>query len=94
MNKQIKTGGRKIGTPNKTTKQVREKISLFIDINFDRFLKDFEQLEIKDRVLFYEKMLKYVLPQKLENELIIDTDNITDENIEKITDLLIKKINL
>lgn len=94
MSKQIKTGGRKIGTPNKTTKQVREKINLFIDVNFDRFLKDYEQLETKDRVLLYEKMLKYILPQKLENELIIDLDNLTDENIEKITDLLISKISL
>ena len=94
MNKKIKSGGRKIGTPNKTTRQVREKISLFIDVNFDRFLKDYEQLETKDRVLLYEKMLKYIVPQKLENELILDSDNLTDANIEMITDLLIKKINL
>jgi len=65
-----KTGGRTQGTPNKTTKELREWVSNFIDANTERIEKDFETLDPAQRILFFEKMLKFVLPTK--NDIVLE----------------------
>ena len=62
--------GRPKGTPNKVTSDMKEKVRLFIESNFNQIQKDFAQLEPRERVTLYERMLKYIIPQKVENELI------------------------
>lgn len=65
MNK-LKLGGRTKGTPNKITKDVRQTISDFINHNIDNLQNDFNKLEPKDKLLFLEKLLKYVIPTKVD----------------------------
>jgi hypothetical protein len=67
--------GRPKGTPNKTTSEMKETIQLFIELNFEQIQKDFAVLEPRERVTLYERMLKYVIPAKVENEII----NIEDD---------------
>jgi len=55
-------GGRPKGVPNKATADLREWISNFIDSNREQVQQDWKTLEPKDRILFYEKLLKYVVP--------------------------------
>lgn len=55
-------GGRPIGSTNKITTALRESIKSFIDCNISNLQKDFDELEPKDRLVFIEKMLKYVIP--------------------------------
>lgn len=69
--KRKKYGGRKKGTPNKDTKELRERINDLIDNNFDSIQADLDQLEPKERLDFLIKLFEYGLPklQRVENEM-------------------------
>ena len=70
-----KTGGRMKGSLNLTTNQMKQKVQIFIESNFDQIQADFQLLEPRERVTLYERMLKYIIPQKVENEIIKDDDD-------------------
>lgn len=69
--KRKKYGGRKKGTPNKDTKELRERINDLIDNNFDSIQADLDQIEPKERLDFLIKLFEYGLPklQRVENEM-------------------------
>ncbi len=58
-----KTGGRQQGTPNKATKDLRQWITAFIECNTEQIEADWQQLDPKERIVMFEKLLKYTLPQ-------------------------------
>lgn len=72
MAKGRKTGGRAKGTPNEVTRELREMVSTFLTDNWDMIQKDFEQLEPKDRLMFYERLLSYGLPKLQRTEVKTD----------------------
>lgn len=57
-----RTGGRKPGTSNKLTKDLRSTISSFLQQNASRMQEEYEKLDPKDKLAFFEKMIKYSLP--------------------------------
>lgn len=56
------TGGRPKGSPNKATGDLREWINTFVEGNRDQLEKDWKKLSPKDRLILFEKLLKYVVP--------------------------------
>lgn len=70
--KRQKFGGRKKGTPNKDTKELREKISDLIDNNFENIQSDIDQLEPKERLDFLTKLFEYSLPKLSRTEINAD----------------------
>jgi len=82
--------GRPKGRPNKITAEMKDKIQLFIESNFEQIQSDFMMMEPKDRLIIFERLLKYVIPTKVENEVY--------QPIEKIPDIIInfndEKINI
>lgn len=64
MQKREKTGGRKAGTPNKTTSQLKSWISNLIDDNRDQVVKDLKKLDPKERLAILEKLMQYVVPRQ------------------------------
>ena len=60
-----KTGGRTKGTPNKTTRTIRECLAEATSdyYNSDNFLKDLAALEPKERVMIMERLTQYVAPK-------------------------------
>lgn len=60
-----KTGGRRKGTPNKTTSTLRTVISKIVNdyYNSDKLKKDIEGLKPKERVDMMEKLAAYVMPK-------------------------------
>lgn len=81
MAKDLKTGGRKKGTPNKLTKDLRTTIIEFINNNIDEIQINFNHLEPKDKLYFMERLFKYLLPIMNDNSyknaninnIIVDT---------------------
>ena len=54
--------GRKSGVSNKLTGDLRAKVNQIIENNIGTIQKDIESLEPKDRLLIFEKLLKYSIP--------------------------------
>lgn len=56
--------GRPKGSPNKTSKELREHISQFISHNLNTMQNDFDTLESpKDRLMFMERLFQYTMPK-------------------------------
>lgn len=58
-----KTGGRTKGTPNKVNGLLKEKLSNYIEENFETILEDVQSSRRSDRIKFYLKIMEYVLPK-------------------------------
>lgn len=86
-----KTGGRKRGTPNKTSADLKTRILDLVGQQFEVILKDLELLEPKERVAAYMKFLEYVLPKQRETKL--DLSSLTDDQIEELLERAMNKID-
>ncbi|MFZ4402457.1 MAG: hypothetical protein ACOYO1_20690 [Bacteroidales bacterium] len=73
--------GRPKGSQNKVTTELKEKVLMFIDNNFDQLQADFNTVDAKDRLIIMERLLKYAIPTKIEQEVIKDEDDIPSINI-------------
>ena len=85
-----KTGGRKSGSINRTSADIKSKIAALIDDQFDTIQADLETLEPKDRVTAYLKFMEYVLPKQREQK--IDLSTLTDEQIDDLLEKALAKI--
>jgi len=54
--------GRSLGSKNKTPTELREWIKQFITGNTEQVQADFMAMKPVDRLYFYEKLLRYILP--------------------------------
>jgi hypothetical protein len=62
MNKKEKTGGRTIGTPNRTTAEIREQFQKLVSNNIELLENDIKDLEPKERIKTIIELSKFVLP--------------------------------
>ena len=81
-------GGRPKGKPNKVTGNLREWINDFINNNREQVESDFKALEPKDRIVMFEKLLKYTLPTLQATNLTGDFEKMTDEQLDEIINRL------
>ena len=58
-----KFGGRKKGTPNKVTKEIRSVLKDLIYYELDQIEKQLNQLEPKERLEILIKLMAYALPK-------------------------------
>lgn len=88
--KRQKTGGRKAGTPNKTTGVVRGAIAKMLDdyFNSDTFAKDIEELDPKDRVAAMEKFAAYVSPklQATTLDMVVESKKTIEDRLAELSD--------
>ncbi len=66
-----KFGGRKPGSPNRTTKAVKEFLTDFFENNRDQAMEDYLKLSPKDRLMFFEKVISYLTPKPTEQQNIL-----------------------
>lgn len=85
-----KSGGRKAGTPNKATTDLKSKISALVDEQFETIQTDLESLDPKERVTAYLKFLEYVLPKQREQK--IDLSTLTEEQIDDLLNRAMNKL--
>ncbi|MDR0371591.1 MAG: hypothetical protein LBH80_07045 [Prevotellaceae bacterium] len=87
--KRTKTGGRKAGTPNKTTAELKGMLAGFISDKLQKFLDNFEDLAIEDQLAIIKMFLPYVIPKQSESKITLD-DKLTQavkESMSKINTL-------
>ena len=80
------TLGRPIGARGKNN--LREFITEFLEENTERIKKDFELLEPKDRIVLFEKLLKYSLPTLQATTLSTNLDKLSDTELDIIIEEL------
>lgn len=87
-----KTGGRKVGTPNKVTGTLKDFISELIDENREQIRTDLKVLKAKDRLFVIERFMQYTLPkqQSIKGELLID--KLTDEQVIDVANRLLNEM--
>jgi hypothetical protein len=66
-----KFGGRQKGSPNKTTKAVKEFLTDFFESNKEKAIEDYLKLSPKDRLNFFEKVIGYLTPKPTEQQNIL-----------------------
>ena len=75
-------GGRAAGTPNKVSGTLKEWLTSLIDKNRAQIEKDLQDLEPKERLQMMEKLMQYVIPKQAAQQVKLDFDNMTDEQLD------------
>ncbi len=85
-----KFGGRKKGTPNKTTKEIKEAFEMIVDnnlSNIDEWIKNIADDNPEKAINIILKFAEYVLPKLNKTEYIETKDdeyvNMTNDELEK-----------
>jgi hypothetical protein len=86
-----KTGGRKVGTPNKTTIGIKNRIHEFIDERFDNMKELLDTLDPKDQIAVYLKFLEYTLPKQKEQK--IDLSALSDQEVDALLNKALTKLH-
>jgi hypothetical protein len=63
MAKGVKHGGRKVGTPNKVSSELKEVLSSYCLNEFKYLNANIERLTLSERLVFFFKVLPFVLPK-------------------------------
>ena len=74
--------GRPLGVPNKVTANLKDRVNLLIENNFNKFQSDLDNIEPKDRLSILLKLMEYVLPKQKETK--IDFSNLSDAEIDEL----------
>lgn len=95
--------GRPKGSQNKTTDELRQRITELLESQFDSVIKDLAALEPKDRVNAWLRLLEFGLPKLQRSEIIqepeaeenqFDYSKLTDDELGELTLLTAKKMQL
>lgn len=90
--------GRPKGSRDKITAPLRSMIGQFLQKNWKDVERSFKKLEPKEKVLLYERLLKYYLPQLQSishiNELEAQIKNLDGSQLEELMDKILDAYNL
>ncbi|WP_278561615.1 MULTISPECIES: hypothetical protein [Phocaeicola] len=87
-----KTGGRVKGTPNKVTYSLKEWITSLIDKQRTQIEQDLQELEPKERLQMIEKLMQYVIPKQAAQQVKLDFDSMTDEQLQRLVEEMTKEV--
>lgn len=80
--------GRPLGVPNKITSNLKDRVNLLIENNFDKLQTDLDTIDPKDRLSIMLKLMEYVLPKQKETK--IDFSNLSDTEIDELINRITK----
>lgn len=69
--------GRPKGVPNKITTELRTMLNDFVTEQWETIKQDFGQLQPKERLIYYEKLLQYCIPKN--SKLGLDSEEAKTE---------------
>ncbi|MEO6134373.1 MAG: DUF5681 domain-containing protein [Ginsengibacter sp.] len=85
--------GKPKGATNKTTADLRNWINEFINKNRKQIEKDWKTLDPKDRIVMFEKLLKFSLPTLQATSLTSDFDKMTDYELNTVVKKILNSLN-
>jgi len=59
----IKTGGRELGTKNKISGDLRERLNDFLSANFEDFVKKYKALPANEQIKTFRLLIQYIMPR-------------------------------
>jgi hypothetical protein len=68
MAKGVKSGGRSKGVPNKVSSELKEVLSSYCLNEFQYLNANIEKLTLSERLVFFLKVLPFVLPKNVAHE--------------------------
>lgn len=89
--KRPKTGGRKKGSKNKTTLEIKQALTVFVGESLDDIIKEFKKLQPKEKLEHVDtiaRLLPYVVAKQTETKVAFD-----DELSKKMLDAMDKVNN-
>ncbi|NBB18708.1 hypothetical protein GVN20_05000 [Runella sp. CRIBMP] len=84
--------GRPKGVPNKISADLRQRISDFLNNKWASVETDFDTLEPKERLMFFERLLQYSIPKQKEVTKV-DIGSLTDEEVDQLLDKALNKMS-
>ena len=90
MAKRKKTGGRKKGTPNKLTVELREKLEVILSEEIEKIPELLEKTKPVSRLHLIAKLLPYILPVLSKEEQKLNLDDLTEDQIDQLFDKIIE----
>lgn len=85
MEKRPKYGGRQRGTPNKITKEVKEKFEHLLNSNLDTLQIDLNQLSPRWRVHYILELGKFVIPTMKAQDIDLNLERNSEINSITVT---------
>jgi hypothetical protein len=85
--------GKPKGAKTKVNLELREKITAFLDGEFETVQEDFKKLEPKDKLKFYTDLLQYGLPKLQNTSLGFDFESLNDDQLDEIIQRLTNAAN-
>jgi hypothetical protein len=85
--------GRPKGIPNKSTNDLRQWLTDFVNDQRDQIVNDWQCLEPKDRIVMFEKLMRFVLPTLQATTLQTDFERLTDKQLDHVINELKNSIN-
>jgi CRISPR/Cas system-associated endoribonuclease Cas2 len=82
--------GRPKGAVNRTSQQLREMISGFLEENFEKIKTDFNFLTPKERAKIYCDLLQYGLPRLQAVQFETEFERLPEDQLDKIIEELKK----
>ena len=76
--------GRPKGSQNKATADLRQWLTEFVHGQREQILLDWQSLEPKDRIVMFEKLMRFVLPTLQAATLQTDFERLTDTQLDDI----------
>lgn len=93
--KRQKTGGRKKGTPNAITADLRKSITDLVEKNLKTIESDFNKLDPERRLIVLERYLKYCLPplqsMSIQADIKRQLEKLTDEELGELAEKIISQ---
>ena len=78
--------GKKKGTPNRTTEQLRAAVQAFIEKNFDSIQVEYDQIKKpSEKLNFIVSLLKYILPPPMSIE------SLSEEQLKQLHEYFLKR---
>ena len=84
--------GRPMGSPNKLSIPLRERITEFLVNNFDTIERDFHTLKPIERAKVYRELLHYGLPRLQSISIDMDLEKLSNDQLDTVIHELKKSV--